>query len=1202
MNKGYIFFLKGENEKSKKYLVKASKRGDKEEKIINQYFLKALRKGEPRQYLIQLCMKHFPKANQEEKHIFLKILDLLANYSLEIGVAVIAEAVISFLKGDHSKLKILAIEDYIRAVDKLEKYEKADFYLSSGALNLELGNIYRAKGENLDSLDFYKKAIKLFNLAENKKMEAEVLNNIGILYRGAGRLQKSLESHERASELFKEMKNVEGEANAVGNKGIVYYIFGDLKTALECFNIAMKLHGKMGNKKGIASAFNNMGLVYSSRGNLDNAIGLHNKALELNKEIGDKKKDVITLGLIGNVYQIKGDLEKALECYNSALELSKGINDVLSIASLFGNIAIIFRIKGNFDKALEFYNKSLALFDKMNNPLGTAKALENLGIVYKDKGELDKALDLYNKALKIYKEVGNKQGEANIFIGLGNVYSAKGNLSKALEVYNNALEVFRNLGFKKGEASALNNIGSVHHSKGSLNEALEFFNKALEIYEISIYKEEISNTYNNVGNVYRDKGELEKALDFHEKSLSLCKERGNIHGQALAINNIGNVYQDLGDFDIALKHYEKCLKLHRQIGTKLGEANVLSTIGNVCHKKGATSKSLEFYKESLKLQKEVGNKDGEATTLNNIGNVYQGAHDFNGSLEFYEKALELHKEVGSKQGEALILGNIGNIYRIRRKFDRAFEYYKDSLEIVEREGFWEIIFKSYLNIGLIEESQNKIDDALVFYEKAIKEIEKTRDNLSILDNRRRLSEYYIQVYAHAISASLKLPEELKVQRTFEFVEKSKGRALLDLIFKEIEKTEKEKEVVFKIKGAFTGLSFEGAKEISRDKTILEYFLLGNEVLIFVLKKRNIILKRIKLSTIENLEAIFQETKSLLLKEFERNLRNQRKKYGAQGISFQIKRYELAIRSFKSAKVQEEEPFTSYLINLIDMLNAHIEFGITGNVKALKKILYLVFIKQIEDEISDSKEIYIIPHIYLHLLPFHVLYDEETAQHLIEKFTIKYVPNCAILSMLSEDEKIESFLGIGINEHHKLGLDDLDHAVDEVESAAKILGVKAKLLTDKTDIPPSKENVIRELPGYDLTHFSTHGGYNDSNPLYSNIFLKDGSLEAHEVLSLDICLRNKKIVLSLCESGRSNICVGDDAFSLPVSFAKLGCGSVVATLFSVDDRYAYEFMNKFYEKLKAEKVLANALQKSQSDLSKKYSNELSRWASYYYFGI
>jgi CHAT domain-containing protein len=76
---------------------------------------------------------------------------------------------------------------------------------------------------------------------------------------------------------------------------------------------------------------------------------------------------------------------------------------------------------------------------------------------------------------------------------------------------------------------------------------------------------------------------------------------------------------------------------------------------------------------------------------------------------------------------------------------------------------------------------------------------------------------------------------------------------------------------------------------------------------------------------------------------------------------------------------------------------------------------------------------------------------------------------------------------------------------------------------------------------------------------------DGYLTADEIAYLTLS-GTEMVVLSACETGLGEFAGGEGLLGLQRAFQVAGARTVVATLWSVDDRYARELMQKFYGKL------------------------------------
>ena len=111
------------------------------------------------------------------------------------------------------------------------------------------------------------------------------------------------------------------------------------------------------------------------------------------------------------------------------------------------------------------------------------------------------------------------------------------------------------------------------------------------------------------------------------------------------------------------------------------------------------------------------------------------------------------------------------------------------------------------------------------------------------------------------------------------------------------------------------------------------------------------------------------------------------------------------------------------------------------------------------------------------------------------------------------------------------------------------------------------------------HVASHAVMNPTNPLFSRIELApgrgwstedDGRLEVHELL--DLAVRSRLVFLSGCETGvgeawTTSYRAGEDYATLGLALLYAGAGSVVATLWRIDDRSAAALAARFYQHLR-----------------------------------
>jgi CHAT domain-containing protein len=134
--------------------------------------------------------------------------------------------------------------------------------------------------------------------------------------------------------------------------------------------------------------------------------------------------------------------------------------------------------------------------------------------------------------------------------------------------------------------------------------------------------------------------------------------------------------------------------------------------------------------------------------------------------------------------------------------------------------------------------------------------------------------------------------------------------------------------------------------------------------------------------------------------------------------------------------------------------------------------------------------------------------------------------------------------------------------------------------------------------YDILHFACHGELNLDEPMLTSLRLapddeNDGYLHAGEVFEHD--LSASLVVLSACNSALGELTSGNELMGLTRSFLYAGVPSIVASLWTVDDRSTSYLMQHFYKNL-ATMNKADALREAKLETMKKYPSPF-HWAAF-----
>jgi CHAT domain-containing protein len=257
-------------------------------------------------------------------------------------------------------------------------------------------------------------------------------------------------------------------------------------------------------------------------------------------------------------------------------------------------------------------------------------------------------------------------------------------------------------------------------------------------------------------------------------------------------------------------------------------------------------------------------------------------------------------------------------------------------------------------------------------------------------------------------------------------------------------------------------------------------------------------------------------------------------------------------------------------------------------------LYSWLIEPIKEEIAN-KQLIIIPHSELNLVPFELLISElpasdkagnyKSLSYIIKKYPISYGYSGTLLydeTKLHSGKTAAFFIPdysnkINIGQKNFI---NLKGSRIEVKKARDLIG------GDLFSGVKANETQFKKCASkYKILHIAAHTLLDDKIPTLSSIELSadkdtldDGVLYSYELYQLQ--MNAQLIVLSGCNTGTGLLRQGEGLLSLSRSFFYSGARSVVFTLWPQADQTGADIMIGFYKGIKNKKSLEEALQTSK----------------------
>ena len=857
----------------------------------------------------------------------------------------------------------------------------------------------------------------------------------------------------------------------------------------------------------------------------------------------DINPEAVTLYNRGRDLYNAGDIQGALSCFEQAIEIQP--NYYLA----YYNRGIALKNMGRYEEAIADYNKAIEI--QPNDP----DAYNGRGNALKEMGRYEEAIADYNKAIEIQPKYHYA------YNGRGIALKEMGRYEEAIADYNKALEIQPNYHL------AYYNRGIALKEMGRYEEAIADLNKALEIqpnYHLA---------YNGRGNTLYYIGRYEEAIADYNKAIEI---QPNYH---LAYNGRGNTLNEMGRHEEAIADYNKAIEIQPNYH------DAYYNRGNALYDMGRYEEAIADYNKAIEIQPNYHLAyNGRGIALKDMGRYEEAIRDFDRALEI---KIDLWQAYGNR-GQAIFNS---------RSYQAALDSWDEGLSHLDTEHeplgcatlhqqkgiahyahgkrqslsppFFRQAVYSYLNalnllpddLRYLETSLEIIQDLIIVY-RALREPESAAEweLKAITQLDRLLRENPSPAKKLLLSRKFNSFYQLQCDR----LAQSRNPADHWLALAEAEKWKN-----LSLRWLREGwIDPETATEthpqafpFPNDATAVLYWHLSpcTLTLFLLIPHRDPVIFTHPVDPPGKTAA--DENISEWLKNWKQTYNNSRKK-----------------KKEDNSSPQWETDLPSHLQTLQQLLQIE------------------TILSTLKTSATPIKNIILIPHRDLHLLPLHALFPTSVDANFI--FT--YLPSLEIAQNLiaKKTTKPASFSFLAIeNPKSKIDLTFAAMAGRFIAHLYKILP-HSRLIKEQA----SKENIRQNLPQLaNVLNFIGHGSYSPENPLESALYCAgDEPLTWQELFAEETRIELPAyflVCLAACEtglSGTSNFI--DELVGFPSGFLSRNTTYILSTLWIVKEDSTGIFMMEFFRYLQAGKTPPEALKQAQDWLKNITNSQLAQWYS------
>ncbi len=262
-------------------------------------------------------------------------------------------------------------------------------------------DIMRLQMQYTQALNFYAKALEVWNTQIKKNDAITCLNAMGAINEVMGNMPEAVKHYEQAFELAHNIGNREAIAAVSNNLGVVYRQLGDIEKASQSYQDALAVYLDIDDADRASYCYNNLGIVYEISGEYDKANEYYEKSIAIKQDTKDQKGMAASLMNMGNAHRFLGDLSKSESYYNQALSISTEIHDEQGVALALGSKAALKLEQNSYEQAIELAQKSLEISQRLDLTNLIKEANRQLAWAYNATNVPEWAEDAYVKIIEM---------------------------------------------------------------------------------------------------------------------------------------------------------------------------------------------------------------------------------------------------------------------------------------------------------------------------------------------------------------------------------------------------------------------------------------------------------------------------------------------------------------------------------------------------------------------------------------------------------------------------------------------------------------------------------------------------------------------------------------------------------------------------------------------------------------------------------
>ena len=276
------------------------------------------------------------------------------------------------------------------------------------------GVYHMESGKHKDAEKDFITALGLGLEKKQSKKTAEVYSNLASMYLAQADKDKAVEWFFKALRLYEKNNNETGQGETYSNISSVYYLMGKTDEAIDYQKKSIQLRERQNDIQGLVITHVNIGQLYILKQNYPQALSHLQQSVQYAELANNPRSKASAYSGMSVYFNRIRDFTTALNWQSKAIKLFEETNNVQMLSRLYvaaGNLA---NVTKDSITALNYYNKALALATQLDNKENISNAYEKLSAFYLSHNDYEKAYTHYRTFINYKDSIAGKSTLAKI--------------------------------------------------------------------------------------------------------------------------------------------------------------------------------------------------------------------------------------------------------------------------------------------------------------------------------------------------------------------------------------------------------------------------------------------------------------------------------------------------------------------------------------------------------------------------------------------------------------------------------------------------------------------------------------------------------------------------------------------------------------------------------------------------------------------